>query len=130
MQCMTDMKAPNYPATDKKKQIIWEIHREYQMEIDKQAELKKKKSLIRPTQLAIPSKFQMKPASIIARTGLIQAQNNRNTNFARCCSKSSCPTSVDDYSSTTDPYARHSKIKQNAILRLEREKGCTTIPKE
>uniref|UniRef100_A0A915L9E3 Uncharacterized protein n=1 Tax=Romanomermis culicivorax TaxID=13658 RepID=A0A915L9E3_ROMCU len=42
--------------------------------MDRQAELKKKKSSTMPTQPAILSKFQMKPALIIATTSPIQAR--------------------------------------------------------
>uniref|UniRef100_A0A915IA53 Uncharacterized protein n=1 Tax=Romanomermis culicivorax TaxID=13658 RepID=A0A915IA53_ROMCU len=41
--------------------------------MDKQAELKKKKSLTMPTQLAVPPKYQIKLAPIIATTTARQA---------------------------------------------------------
>uniref|UniRef100_A0A915IQC4 Uncharacterized protein n=1 Tax=Romanomermis culicivorax TaxID=13658 RepID=A0A915IQC4_ROMCU len=56
------------PGIEENKQIIWDIHQEYQIGMDKQTKLKKKKSPTMPTQLAIPPKFQMKPALIINTT--------------------------------------------------------------
>uniref|UniRef100_A0A915KYU3 Uncharacterized protein n=1 Tax=Romanomermis culicivorax TaxID=13658 RepID=A0A915KYU3_ROMCU len=50
--CLVDMKASNYPAMEEKKEIIREIHWEYQTEMDKQAELKKKKGATMPSQPA------------------------------------------------------------------------------
>uniref|UniRef100_A0A915IE30 Uncharacterized protein n=1 Tax=Romanomermis culicivorax TaxID=13658 RepID=A0A915IE30_ROMCU len=43
LQCLTDTRAPNYPATEERKVIIRDIHRKYQMEMNKKAEIKKKK---------------------------------------------------------------------------------------
>uniref|UniRef100_A0A915KIT9 Uncharacterized protein n=1 Tax=Romanomermis culicivorax TaxID=13658 RepID=A0A915KIT9_ROMCU len=77
LSCLGDTKASNYPATEEKKEIIREIHREYQMEMDRQAKLKKKKSSTTPTQPAILPKFQMKPAPIITTAGPTQGQAAR-----------------------------------------------------
>uniref|UniRef100_A0A915IYR6 Uncharacterized protein n=1 Tax=Romanomermis culicivorax TaxID=13658 RepID=A0A915IYR6_ROMCU len=77
LSCLTDMKASNYQATEEKKEIICEIHGEYQIEINRQAELKKKKSSTMPSQPAIPSKFQMKLAPIMAAAGWTQGQAGR-----------------------------------------------------
>uniref|UniRef100_A0A915KS57 Transposase n=1 Tax=Romanomermis culicivorax TaxID=13658 RepID=A0A915KS57_ROMCU len=44
LQCLTDMRAPNYPVTEERKTIIRYIHQEHQIKIDKRAEIKKKKN--------------------------------------------------------------------------------------
>uniref|UniRef100_A0A915J084 Uncharacterized protein n=1 Tax=Romanomermis culicivorax TaxID=13658 RepID=A0A915J084_ROMCU len=72
LQCLADTRARNYLATEERKAIIQDIHREYQMEMDKKAEIKKKKDLITPTKLAIPPKYRMKLALIIATTTRMQ----------------------------------------------------------
>uniref|UniRef100_A0A915HNU7 N-acetyltransferase domain-containing protein n=1 Tax=Romanomermis culicivorax TaxID=13658 RepID=A0A915HNU7_ROMCU len=89
-----------YPATEKKKQVIHDIDWEYQIEINKQAELKKKKSSTMPTQPAIPPKFQMKLALIIARTilpldeekgrtAIAKEQNIADTSYTLSCDQKS-----------------------------------------
>uniref|UniRef100_A0A915KWP6 Uncharacterized protein n=1 Tax=Romanomermis culicivorax TaxID=13658 RepID=A0A915KWP6_ROMCU len=72
LQCLTDTRAPNCPATEERKMIIRDIHHEYQMETDKKAKMKKKTSSITSTKPAIPPKYQMKPAPIIATTTMMQ----------------------------------------------------------
>uniref|UniRef100_A0A915JV95 Uncharacterized protein n=1 Tax=Romanomermis culicivorax TaxID=13658 RepID=A0A915JV95_ROMCU len=68
LQCLTDTRAPNYPATKERKAIIREIHCEYQMEMDKKTKEKKRKDATTLTKRAIPPKYQMTPALIIAMT--------------------------------------------------------------
>uniref|UniRef100_A0A915KBG7 Uncharacterized protein n=1 Tax=Romanomermis culicivorax TaxID=13658 RepID=A0A915KBG7_ROMCU len=46
--------------------IRLDIHREYQIEMDKQAEMRKKKSLTTLMKPAVPPKYQIKSAPIIA----------------------------------------------------------------
>uniref|UniRef100_A0A915JSD5 Uncharacterized protein n=1 Tax=Romanomermis culicivorax TaxID=13658 RepID=A0A915JSD5_ROMCU len=72
LQCLADTRAWNYPATEERKTIIGDIHREYQIEMDKKAEMKKKKSSIMPTKWAVLPKYQMKPALIIEATMMTQ----------------------------------------------------------
>uniref|UniRef100_A0A915IY43 Uncharacterized protein n=1 Tax=Romanomermis culicivorax TaxID=13658 RepID=A0A915IY43_ROMCU len=66
LQCLTNMRAPNYPATEERKAIIGDIHREYQMEMDRKVEQKKQKDTMTPTKPAVPPKYQMKLEPIIA----------------------------------------------------------------
>uniref|UniRef100_A0A915JVR8 Uncharacterized protein n=1 Tax=Romanomermis culicivorax TaxID=13658 RepID=A0A915JVR8_ROMCU len=73
LQCLSDTRAPNYSATEEQKSIIGDIHQEYQMEMDKEAKMKEKKSLTMLTKPAIPPKYQMEPAPIIATTTMMQA---------------------------------------------------------
>uniref|UniRef100_A0A915HT39 Uncharacterized protein n=1 Tax=Romanomermis culicivorax TaxID=13658 RepID=A0A915HT39_ROMCU len=68
LQCLTNTKAPNYPATKERKAIIRKIHCKYQMEMDKRAEEKKRKDAMMLTKLAVPLKYQMTLAPIIAIT--------------------------------------------------------------
>uniref|UniRef100_A0A915HKT2 Uncharacterized protein n=1 Tax=Romanomermis culicivorax TaxID=13658 RepID=A0A915HKT2_ROMCU len=68
LQCLTNTKAPNYPATKERKVIIRETHRQYQMEMDKRAEEKKCKDAMMLTKPAVPPKYQMTSALIIAIT--------------------------------------------------------------
>uniref|UniRef100_A0A915IN98 Uncharacterized protein n=1 Tax=Romanomermis culicivorax TaxID=13658 RepID=A0A915IN98_ROMCU len=68
LQCLTNRRALNYPATQKRKAIIQEIHCEYQMEMDERAEEKKRKDGMTLTEPAVPPKYQMMPAPIIAMT--------------------------------------------------------------
>uniref|UniRef100_A0A915IAD3 Uncharacterized protein n=1 Tax=Romanomermis culicivorax TaxID=13658 RepID=A0A915IAD3_ROMCU len=77
LQCLTDTKVRNYPAIEEKKQIICDIHREYQIEMDKHAESKKKKSSVMMTQPAVPLKYQMKLALLIIMTTTMQAPTTR-----------------------------------------------------
>uniref|UniRef100_A0A915L3F7 Uncharacterized protein n=1 Tax=Romanomermis culicivorax TaxID=13658 RepID=A0A915L3F7_ROMCU len=74
LQCLTDTKAPNYPATKEKKVIIGDIHHEYQMEMDRKTGEKKRKDAMTPTKLAVPPKYQMRPAPIIAMTTTARTQ--------------------------------------------------------
>uniref|UniRef100_A0A915HIX9 Uncharacterized protein n=1 Tax=Romanomermis culicivorax TaxID=13658 RepID=A0A915HIX9_ROMCU len=72
LQCLAHTRASNYWATEEQKLIILDIHGEYQMEMDKKAEMKKKKDWITPTKPAIPPKYQMKPAAIMVPTTMMQ----------------------------------------------------------
>uniref|UniRef100_A0A915JY95 Uncharacterized protein n=1 Tax=Romanomermis culicivorax TaxID=13658 RepID=A0A915JY95_ROMCU len=72
LQCLTDTRAPNYLAREEQKAIIQDIQCKYQMEMDKKAEMKKKKDSVMRTKPAIPPKYQMKPAPIIAATTTMQ----------------------------------------------------------
>uniref|UniRef100_A0A915J0X1 Uncharacterized protein n=1 Tax=Romanomermis culicivorax TaxID=13658 RepID=A0A915J0X1_ROMCU len=65
LQCLTDTRALNYPATKERKAIIREIHGKYQMEMDKRAEEKKGKDTTTLTKPAVPPKYQMTPAPTI-----------------------------------------------------------------
>uniref|UniRef100_A0A915J6J4 Uncharacterized protein n=1 Tax=Romanomermis culicivorax TaxID=13658 RepID=A0A915J6J4_ROMCU len=73
LQCLADRRASNYPVTDERKMMIGDIHQEYQIEMDKQAEMKKKKSSTMLIQPAVPPKYQMKPGPIITTTTGMQA---------------------------------------------------------
>uniref|UniRef100_A0A915KKI7 Uncharacterized protein n=1 Tax=Romanomermis culicivorax TaxID=13658 RepID=A0A915KKI7_ROMCU len=74
LSCLTDTKVPNFLATEKKKEIIRTIHRDYQIAMDLEAELKKKKISSAPIVRAVPPKFQVKPAPIIT-TDMNQGQS-------------------------------------------------------
>uniref|UniRef100_A0A915J9F8 Uncharacterized protein n=1 Tax=Romanomermis culicivorax TaxID=13658 RepID=A0A915J9F8_ROMCU len=72
LQCLADNRASNYTATEERRTIICYIHREYQIGMDKQAEMKKKKSSTMPIQPAVPVKYQMRAVPIIATTTAMQ----------------------------------------------------------
>uniref|UniRef100_A0A915KV04 Uncharacterized protein n=1 Tax=Romanomermis culicivorax TaxID=13658 RepID=A0A915KV04_ROMCU len=78
LQCLTDTRALNYPATEERKAIIQEIHREYQIEMDKRAEEKKRKDAMMLTKPAVPPEYQMTPAPIIATTTTMTTQPPAN----------------------------------------------------
>uniref|UniRef100_A0A915J604 Uncharacterized protein n=1 Tax=Romanomermis culicivorax TaxID=13658 RepID=A0A915J604_ROMCU len=67
-------------SKDEQKKLKWasalkhdQLKKEYQMEMDKKTEMKKKKNTTTLTQRAIPPKYQIKLAQIIATTTRIQA---------------------------------------------------------
>uniref|UniRef100_A0A915HSS8 Uncharacterized protein n=1 Tax=Romanomermis culicivorax TaxID=13658 RepID=A0A915HSS8_ROMCU len=62
------MRAPNYLATKVRKATIREIHREYQIKMDKRAEEKKKKDAMILAKAVLPQKYQMTLAPIITMT--------------------------------------------------------------
>uniref|UniRef100_A0A915L3L5 Uncharacterized protein n=1 Tax=Romanomermis culicivorax TaxID=13658 RepID=A0A915L3L5_ROMCU len=97
-QCLMDTRAPSYPATEERKVIIRDIHHKYQIEMEKKAEIKKRKDSIMRTKLAIPPKYQI--------TGC------RYTNDVRHNAASSCAMSADHESGTADASARHLKTSK------------------
>uniref|UniRef100_A0A915J2E8 DNA damage-binding protein 1 n=1 Tax=Romanomermis culicivorax TaxID=13658 RepID=A0A915J2E8_ROMCU len=56
LQCLTHTRAPNYLATKERKAILREVHREYQMEMDKRAEEKKQKDAIALAKAVTPQR--------------------------------------------------------------------------
>uniref|UniRef100_A0A915HV34 Uncharacterized protein n=1 Tax=Romanomermis culicivorax TaxID=13658 RepID=A0A915HV34_ROMCU len=105
----------NYPATKERKTIIGDIHGEYQIEMDKKAEMKKKEKYNYMDTTGHTSKISTETGTNNCHDYYNASTGHWNLNFDRSPATSSRTASTDDGTSTTNAYAGHIESEQNAI---------------